>query len=582
MSSSSRDRKNSESEEIISNQKLKKLMQDAFIPGLSVAFISPDKKIETHAVGVTNLELKSPITPETQFWACSLSKPLFTYLVIKLIQEKQLGEGFGLDTPLPWDESVLGLQEDKKSFTVKMILSHMTGLPNQGVVLKDDPIFKGFKPGELFRYSGEGYGYLQKIIKKHTGKDLNTLAKEFIFDRLGMTRSSFLYPEKEKNLAHSHSEAMEPNLLPKIYGNDDHSAASLHTTSSDYACFLMACLQDEEFIKLIKIPYVESMVKDIDAKADKEILNPIAWGMGFGLQKDKRGRPAIAFHWGHGPGARGFFAMNLENPKSAMVYFANSENGLAVAEYLSNLTVGDIRPAMNYLSSKYGYKQIHSPNWEIYHEHLMTGVAAEKSGDFKTAASAYEKANMIRPGNELQHSILWCNVNKIVANPDLDFLQKFNGQYGPVKIFIENSKIKIKTGETARDLKYVGDNIFLNIDERVILKFDINAKPALTCFFSWGGKPVFDRMLEAKEALATTAHIAGALSIPDEKLLVASSDNDKQKAVIIIDEESILSSPQRSSSENSKDKVEISDEDRARSAVEQSSDVAPGIARKLS
>src|SRR5579872_1936181 len=291
-------------------KRIQSLMQDAYIPGISFASISRGE-IQTSALGYSDAQAESNVEPNTQFWACSLSKPVFAYLVLKLTKDGTLPEQF-LDQELPWDEKMLGVQGEKKSLTARMILSHQTGLQNEG-----PPDFK-FNPGEGFRYSGDGYVYLQKIIKDQTGKDLEELAQAKIFgpSALGMTRTSFLFPETEMPTAITHDEAKVPNPLPKLHGNNNNSAGSLHTTAADYARFLMACIIDKDFVELIT-PQIQSMEKDIDAKEKKlspETLMPIDWGLGFGLQKDENGRVISFFHWGHGPGARTFFDVKIQNP----------------------------------------------------------------------------------------------------------------------------------------------------------------------------------------------------------------------------------------------------------------------------
>lgn len=452
--------------------KINSSMQAAYIPGMSIATIS-EGEIQADVLGCVDTQSKSRVNLETQFWACSLSKPVFAYLVLKMTKDGSLPENF-LDEPLPWDVNQFGPQDGRKPFTPRMILSHQTGLPNES------PVNFKFNPGEGFRYSGEGYLYLQKIIEEEVSKKeekkmtLEQLAQAKLFEPLKMTRTSFLFPE-EGDKATTHDEAMVPNPIPKQPANNSNAAGSLHTTASDYARFLMACMDDKDFIDLITpqigyhlclmseskpgqgeiqikcssegleykafgqedihtipwhdlpkefprqfaslnqvykflphileitlrnghTPSVNAMEKDTDAKEkglDSETLQPIDWGLGFGLQKDKSGNIVSAFHWGHGPGARTFFAINLEHPQSAVVYLTNSENGLAVAKDIAIPIVGDITPLMKFLSDKYGYEDIHAPNWKEYHECLIAGVSAENEDNFDLAIKSYKEAAKI-------------------------------------------------------------------------------------------------------------------------------------------------------------------------------------------
>jgi CubicO group peptidase (beta-lactamase class C family) len=492
-------------------QELQQLIDTAFIPGISFASVS-DNKIEHAELGLLNAESKDQkqINSDTQFWACSLSKPVFAYLVLKLIEKKQLGTDFNLKTPLPWDESFLGPQGDKKPFTVEMILSHQTGLPNEG---PPDQISKDAKPGELFRYSGEGYLYLQKFILAHTEQNsLDDLAKQYVFDPLEMSRSTFSFPEHEKNFAEPHNEAMTPNPTSKMHANDNNAAGSLHTTASDYARFLIACLNDVEFIKLLQIPQIGSMEKDIDSKfkVSSSSLSRIDWGLGFGLQKDANGEISSAFHWGHGPGARTFFVINFQS-KSAVVYLTNSENGLAIARQLTTPIVGDVTPAMNFLSEKYNYRSIDSAGWKEYHDYLIAGAKAEQTSDWKRTIELYSKAAEIVPENpDIQYHILLAETHQtspVILNSEE--LKKIEGQYGPVKIFIHDSTLKIEVGGERRDLKIINNNTFL--DDKVVLKIDFfSTPPSLKCHFPGGGIGNFNRNPERSSTaiLATTLKIS--------------------------------------------------------------------------
>lgn len=495
---------------------IQSLMQASYVPGISIATVSQGE-IHATSLGYADNQTNLKVDSDTQFWACSLSKPVFAYLILKLIKDGTLPENF-LDEKLPWDEGQHGPRGERNLLTPRMILSHQTGLPNEG------PANFKFNPDEGFCYSGEGYVYLQKIIEEHTKKSLEKLAQAKLFVPLEMTRTTFLFPEA-KNIAKTHDEAMTPNPLPKQHANDNNAAGSLHSTASDYARFLMACMNDEDFIDLItpqigyhlclmsetepkqgelhvrcsseglecKIfgledintipwgdlpkefphqftslneiyrflpdiikftskqghtPQINSMEKDTDAKKkglDAEILKPIDWGLGFGLQKNENGKVIAAFHWGHGPGARTFFAINLEHPQSAVVYLTNSENGLALAKDIMTPAVGDITPIMKFLSDKYGYEDIHSLNWKEYHEHLITGVKAETEGNFDLAIESYKEAEKIWQVNSARKwfsCVLMSNKEPILESMQPHTLVMLLEDQMLTAYWIENGKMK--------------------------------------------------------------------------------------------------------------------------------------------
>lgn len=384
--------------------RIQSLITSARIPAISIATVNSVGEIKSTALGLANTSQDdSKINSDTVFWACSLSKPVFAYLVIKLIEDGTIPQKDFLDEKIPYQGKIL---------TPRMMLSHQTGLPNEGL---PDATFQDFKPQQAFRYSGSAFSLLQTIIEERTDKKLHVLAQEKIFGPLGMTRSSFLFPNDEKNVIHPHNESI-PRLFPlfKRDDNNNNAAASLHTTANDYARFLMAAITDRKFIEMIT-PQIENMEKDIDAKAkvSNQLLSMINWGLGFGLQKDETGKVISAFHWGHGPGARTFFAIDCKEgkPKSAVVYLTNDDNGMAIANEISKLTIGSIAPTIKFLADKYDYTQIESPSWEKndelyakYYQLLMTGIKKEREGDFDQAILSFNEAMILRPDKKTNYS----------------------------------------------------------------------------------------------------------------------------------------------------------------------------------
>lgn len=126
------------------------IMAAVGIPGVSIATISGREKPSTIVLGKDTAS-QSLVTPETVFGAASLSKPLFAYLVLKLIEANKFTEDksewlgkfnqhFDLDTPLKDILPYAGLSDkankklgrtDKERgelLTASMVLSHQTGL----------------------------------------------------------------------------------------------------------------------------------------------------------------------------------------------------------------------------------------------------------------------------------------------------------------------------------------------------------------------------------------------------------------------------------------------------------------------
>src|SRR4030095_3449256 len=127
------------------------------------------------------------VEPYTVLDAASLSKPVFAYLVLQLVDQGKLK----LDTLLA-DSLPSYIVDDPRaaSITIDHVLSHRAGLPNSRN--PDYPLRTYFQPGERFSYSGEGFLYLQRVIETVAGEKLDRLAQSLVVGPPGMNRSRFV------------------------------------------------------------------------------------------------------------------------------------------------------------------------------------------------------------------------------------------------------------------------------------------------------------------------------------------------------------------------------------------------------
>src|SRR5580658_7822827 len=165
------------------------LMEKAGVPGLSIAVIRGGKTVWVESFGVRNQETKKPVTDDTLFNVGSLSKPVFAYGVLKLIDAGKLK----LDEPLaPYLPKEFTEGDPRfKQITARLVLSHRTGFPNWPGDGK--PLTIHFTPGEKFSYSGAGMVFLQKAVERITGKPLEDYMQEAVFGPLGMKHSSYVW-----------------------------------------------------------------------------------------------------------------------------------------------------------------------------------------------------------------------------------------------------------------------------------------------------------------------------------------------------------------------------------------------------
>ncbi len=187
-------------------------MRQADVPGLAIAVIRHGKPYWQHNFGVKNAKTNEPATDETIFEAASLSKPVFAYAVLKLVDQGKLA----LDAPLSTYLTKPYIEENDSrltKITARFVLSHRTGFRNWR---NDEPLKIYFTPGERFSYSGEGYIYLQTVVEQITGKPLNDVMNELVFTPFGMTSSSYVWrPAFDALTATGHDPDAHPTDLWK-------------------------------------------------------------------------------------------------------------------------------------------------------------------------------------------------------------------------------------------------------------------------------------------------------------------------------------------------------------------------------
>ena len=321
------------------------LMKKSNTPGVSIALIRDGKTIWVHGFGVKETGTSQPVTGETVFEAASLSKPVFAYGVLKLADQGKLGLDIPLTTYLP--KAYIQGDQRLAKITARIVLSHRTGFPNwrDGDSL---PIY--FTPGERFSYSGEGYIYLQRVVEQ-ISKPLNEYMTETVFKPLGMTSSSYVWrPDFDALTATGHDRDGKPTSLwkPKEAG----AASTLNTTAKDCALFVEAVVNGKG-LKPATLREMETPQIALDPECriclkrqPNELSKNLFWGLGWGIQLTDRGE--AMWHWGDN-GAFKCFVMAEPRTKSGAVMFANSENGLQIAEPLIDQAMGMKSPAFAWL-----------------------------------------------------------------------------------------------------------------------------------------------------------------------------------------------------------------------------------------
>ncbi len=331
---------------------VERLMKAAEVTGVGIAIFNDGKVVYLKTYGLRDKEKNLPLTSDTVLTAASFTKVAFAYMVMQLVEERVLDldkpvyEYF--PKPLPDYPQYKDLADDPryKLITARMLLSHTAGFPNFRWLNDDHKLNINFQPGTRFAYSGEGIELLQQVVETVTGKPLEELMRQRIFQPLGMTRSSMMWQERfESDYANGYDEwgrSLGPERRPKA-----DAAGSMQTTLGDFSRFLEAVMRGEGLrrktwelmlspqIKIVSKHEFPSLANETTSENDAIRLS---YGLGWGLYWTPYGR--AFFKEGHAEGFRNY-AVCFDGKKTGLLIMTNSSNGEGIYKELLETLLKD-------------------------------------------------------------------------------------------------------------------------------------------------------------------------------------------------------------------------------------------------
>lgn len=300
------------------------ICDSARVKGLSIAIIERGKVASTINYGLRNNA--EPVNGETVFYAASLTKPVFAFLVLKLVEANVID----LDSPLnKYDRSA------PPESTARKILSHNSY--------------------DRYRYSNERYNILGNVIEKHTGRSLQDLAAEYVFGPAGMSRTAFTWKKEfEENYAEGHSR--NGSNTGAVKSSSSTAAASLLTSSIDYARFINHITDRRNLKRKLYREFFNSHIKANTKKAwglndtiSTEDAAKRFWGLGLGIIETSHGR--AFWHAGHTDGWRNYF-IYYPRRDLGIIILSNSERFESVASIITFIAIKDSASPFEWLGWK--------------------------------------------------------------------------------------------------------------------------------------------------------------------------------------------------------------------------------------
>ena len=348
-------------------QDLPRQMQALGVPGIGIAVVEGGRLAWSRGYGVLRAGGDARVEDGTLFEMASLSKPVFAYAVMQLVQRGDMS----LDEPLvayrrpdylathPWLERI----------TVRDVLRHTSGLPNWREHPETETLVPAVEPGQRIDYSGEAFTWLQLAVEAVTGESLDQTLRRLLFAPAGMRDSSYGWDAAmARRSVHGHRNAGDGPLIPQKQGLRDaweaalpiadaskkplrewryvdaqhalrqaranapeavhwpgdilaNSAASLRCPVRDYARFMALMVQAEP-------PRWALQPATRDAMLTKQVDVPGRWSdktLGWNLEATARG--PVFFHSGSNADVFKAFALGDAARQRAIVIATNATSG---------------------------------------------------------------------------------------------------------------------------------------------------------------------------------------------------------------------------------------------------------------
>jgi CubicO group peptidase (beta-lactamase class C family) len=328
---------------------IEKDLDEFEVPGASWAVIDNGEVVQRGSAGVIEAGRADPVTGETLFQACSISKPIAVFAMLRLVDRGLLDLDEDVNRRLTsWQVPSSG--EWQPIVTLRQLASHSAGLTmpgfpgyGQGAELPTPvQVLDGVRPantfgahvdlvpGTQFRYSGGGTVVLQQLLEDVTGTPFRSLLRELVLEPLGMAASDYAQPLPEElhdRAATAHDEFGRP-VAGRWHSYPELAAAGLWTTPTDLVAFAHG----------VRDAYLGAQGALLSPERAREMLTPqiaIAdpWdpmdSLGLGVFLGDRGK-----RFGHGGSNKGFkcYLVAYRDTGQGAAFMTNGDNGNYVVD----------------------------------------------------------------------------------------------------------------------------------------------------------------------------------------------------------------------------------------------------------
>lgn len=193
------------------------LIEEDAIPGMAIAVVRDGKVVHMRGYGFADASTRRPMTPDTPMNIASISKPILGIVLLQLRDRGLLDLDADVNSLLPF--RVENPHAQGVPITIRQLATHTSSIGDyydtadyqegadspqaltdylRSILAKDGSRFDNgahyldAKPGTVREYSNPGAGVAGAAAERAAGASLSTLARDNIFEPLGMTNSSWL------------------------------------------------------------------------------------------------------------------------------------------------------------------------------------------------------------------------------------------------------------------------------------------------------------------------------------------------------------------------------------------------------
>ncbi len=310
---------------------LKERMAVHNVPGVSIAVMQNDTIVLTHVEGVRDTVSNAPVNADTIFQAASISKPAFATILMRYRERHGLELDANINDQLASWQLPEHKWQDTQDVTLRQLLSHTAGttvhgfpgyaagenvptlvqLLNGARPTNTAAIEVDLQPGTAFRYSGGGTSAAQLVLEDVSGRKLTSMAGEYLFAPLGITRSVFAQPLPA---------AFQDNAAVPYDGHGASIAGGAHTYAALAAAGLWTTPSDIlKWAASVRKAHAGETGQIVSPDSARDMLSNPLGPVGIGFFIDDAGG---ALSFGHGGSNAGF--------RSNFFVYTDSGDGIAV------------------------------------------------------------------------------------------------------------------------------------------------------------------------------------------------------------------------------------------------------------